>query len=314
MTFNASARTAHGSSRGRRTAALAALVGVGAGLVQLQAPAASAAVVGDAFANPRIIARSSDVDSLLDTTFFTAEPGEPKHANSTATRSAWYRWQSPVTGRVTFRTQGTTFDTVMSAYVGSSLDALTSVGENDDTVFNDGTVRQSQVSFPAVAGTTYRIAVDGFSSGNLGQVVLSWDANDSFSGATPLTGPVGTQSVRSDNTGSTKEPGEPNHAGSTGGHSVWFSWKAPASGKAAFSVGGGRLADSLLAAYQGNAVNALTKVAANDDAAPGVRTSAITFAAVKGTTYRIAVDGKRSDDSSPDLGDFRLTYSLKPAA
>ena len=297
---------------------VAALVVLGAGMAALPTPAATAAGVGDAFANPRLIARSTGVDDLIDTTGFTAEPAEPGHGGRQATRSAWFKWQSPVSGTVVFRTIDTGFDTVMSAYTGDSFKNLASVGENDDVTFPDGSNRQSQVRFDATAGVTYRIAVDGFTSTDFGKVVLSWDANDSFSGATPLTGPASTEhlTVRTDNTGATKEPGEPAHAGFSGGHSVWFRWTAPASGKAEFAVGRGQVRDTLLAAYTGSAVNALTQIAANDDVEPGLGVSAISFPAVKGTTYAIAVDGKHRDSDGavgPDEGVMSLLYSLAPA-
>ena len=47
--------------------------------------------------------------------------------------------------------------------------------------------------------------------------------------------------------------------------------------------------DSYIAVYTGSSVSTLTPVAANDDSC-GVQSS-VTFAAVAGTTYRIAVDG-----------------------
>ena len=62
--------------------------------------------------------------------------------------------------------------------------------------------------------------------------------------------------------------------------------------------------DTLLAVYTGTAVNALTAVAANDDE-PGLVTSAVTFSAVAGTTYQIAVDGFNGA-----AGDLVLTGAL----
>ena len=315
MNFHHSFRTA--ATRGRRALVATTVAGIGAAMLVAPSAPASAAGVGDNFSSPRIIARSTGVDQLTDTTSFTAEAGEPKHGDAVATRSAWFKWQSPATGRVTFRTQGSDFDTVMSAYTGDSLATLTSIGEDDDTTFNDGSIRQSQLHFDATAGVTYRIAVDAFGTG-FGKVRLSWDANDSFSGATQLSGPGAGQTgvIDTDNTGATKQAGEPQHAGLAGGQSVWFSWKAPATGTAEFGTARGKV-DTLLAAYKGSAVDSLTKVAANDDAEPGLGVSAISFTAVKGTTYHIAIDGKRPLDPtssvSPDEGPIVMGYSLTPA-
>ncbi|HAV64470.1 MAG TPA: hypothetical protein DCY13_19140, partial [Verrucomicrobiales bacterium] len=89
------------------------------------------------------------------------------------------------------------------------------------------------------------------------------------------------------NVGATVQPGEPNHGGKVGGHSVWFTWRAPASGVVTFSTAGSGF-DTLLAAYQGNAVNGLTLVAGDDDSG-GFLTSRISFNAQVGEVYHIAV-------------------------
>src|SRR5439155_22626 len=83
--------------------------------------------------------------------------------------------------------------------------------------------------------------------------------------------------------------GEPDHAGFAGGHSVWFRWTAPHDGRARVSVFTGTTWDSLLGVYTGASVGALTQVAANDDAPYG---SQVSFGALAGTRYWIAVDGK----------------------
>src|SRR5262245_59248541 len=49
--------------------------------------------------------------------------------------------------------------------------------------------------------------------------------NDNFSAPSQITGLTST--VIGSNVGATKEPGEPNHAGDSGGHSVWWMWTAP---------------------------------------------------------------------------------------
>jgi predicted phage tail protein len=87
----------------------------------------------------------------------------------------------------------------------------------------------------------------------------------------------------------TKEPLEPNHAGNVGGKSVWWSWTAPASGGMTIDTATSNF-DTLLAVYTGTAVGSLLRIAANDDA-PNLLTSKVTFTAVAGQTYQIAVDG-----------------------
>ena len=104
----------------------------------------------------------------------TKEPGEPVHAGNAGGASVWYRWTAPSTGLATFKTCSSNFDTMLAAYTGSSVGALTQVASNDDSWFGCSLfATQSRVQFLAVAGTTYRVAVDGL-DGATGTIVLEW--------------------------------------------------------------------------------------------------------------------------------------------
>lgn len=96
------------------------------------------------------------------------ETGEPAHAGNTGGRSVWWTWTAPSAGETRITTTGSSFDTTLGIYTGSSLNALTGVASNDDA---PGSL-QSTVQFTAAAGTTYRIAVDGFNAAS-GDVVLN---------------------------------------------------------------------------------------------------------------------------------------------
>lgn len=100
--------------------------------------------------------------------FATRESGEPRHAGRDGDSSVWYRWTAAVDSPVTIDTSGSSFDTVLAAYVGGSLSALTEVAANDDNASS----AQSLVQFRAKAGTTYLIAVDGARAGLTGFVRL----------------------------------------------------------------------------------------------------------------------------------------------
>jgi hypothetical protein len=217
----------------------------------------------------------------------TKETGEPNHGGNSGGHSIWFSWVAPGAGSVTVNTTGSAFDTLLAVYTGASVTALTTIASNDDA---NGTT-QSSVSFNAVSGTTYRIAVDGY-GGATGAVKLAWSqgaaasgpANDNFTSATVLSGPGSGTTV-----GATKEAGEPNHAGNAGGKSIWWSWTAPAAGGTTITTAGSTY-DTLLAVYTGSALGALTTIGSNDDA-NGTTQSQVAFTAVAGTTYRIAVDG-----------------------
>ena len=99
----------------------------------------------------------------------TKETGEPNHAGNGGGASVWYKWAASFSGRVVISTGGSNFDTLLAVYTGSSVGSLSTIASNDD----GGPGTTSQVSFTTSAGTTYKIAVDGY-SGHQGNLVLSW--------------------------------------------------------------------------------------------------------------------------------------------
>ena len=101
------------------------------------------------------------------------EAGEPNHAGNVGGGSIWYQWQAPASGTVSLDTRGSGFDTLLGVYAGTNVGALTVIASNDDEDFSGG-VLTSKVVFNVVAGTVYRIAVDGF-DGATGSVFLNWN-------------------------------------------------------------------------------------------------------------------------------------------
>ena len=110
----------------------------------------------DNFSSATELSGTSD-SGLANTALATSEAAEPSRVGQTAFRSVWWRWVAPASGNATITTFGSNFDTVLGVFTGSALGTLNLVAENDD---HGGFT--SQVSFNAVAGTTYHIAVDGF--------------------------------------------------------------------------------------------------------------------------------------------------------
>jgi hypothetical protein len=222
----------------------------------------------------------------------TSQPGEPSHAGQTS-HSVWWSWTAPYSGPAAVSTAGSSFDTVLAVYTGTSVSALGKIGENDD---GEG-LKTSAVSFTAAAGTTYMIAVDGFgdATGNItlavSQPAASGPPNDAFANRSTLSG--SNVSVSASNAGATRETQEPSHAGYEATKSVWWTWTAPSGGRVTIDTKGSSI-DTLLAVYTGSTLSQLGGVAA-DDQSGGNNTSQVRFTAVQGTTYQIAVDGWQGD-------------------
>ena len=143
-----------------------------------------------------------------------------------------------------------------------------------------------------------------------GTLSVTPPANDTFAAAKALT-PATAGTWKQGTVDASIQAGEPRHADAVGGNSVWFNWTAPSAGKLTVATANTTF-DSTLAVYTGGAVNALTRIAANDDvdAANGVFTSKLSNVPVTaGTTYRIAVDSWYGAPGALDL-----QWSFTPAA
>jgi hypothetical protein len=130
--------------------------------------------------------------------------------------------------------------------------------------------------------------------------------NDDFANAIALTTTTKISALAT-NILATKEPGEPKHAGNSGGHSVWWKWTAPSNGVVTINTTNSTI-NTLLAVYTGDSVSNLTQIAANDDNnSRGDGTSLVKTAALAGTEYEIAVDGKNGA-----TGIIQLNLSFVP--
>jgi hypothetical protein len=103
----------------------------------------------------------------------TAEANESASCLSVES-SVWFSWTAPNTGSVLANTTGSDFDTQLAVFTGSSLGSLNELACNDDIDPDNGNFA-SQVTFNAIAGTAYRIMVDGYQGavGNLNLGVSS---------------------------------------------------------------------------------------------------------------------------------------------
>ena len=197
VTFNGASASFTVNSNTQITATVPA--GATAGPIQALKPAgtatsASSFIVGtgaanDNFGNAQSI-RGNAGTVTGKNNGASKETGEPNHAGNAGGNSVWYVWTAPNSGNYRFDTSGSSFDTLLAVYTGASVGALSLVVSNDDF---GGTVA-SQVSFNAVASTTYDVAVDGY-GGATGNLVLNWAFTANLpviSGFIPASGGVGT--------------------------------------------------------------------------------------------------------------------------
>jgi len=102
--------------------------------------------------------------------YASIEPGEPKHAQvPTFDASVWWTWAPSLTTNVLIDVAGSSFDPVLAVYTGSSLANLTPVASSTNDTRNG---LQANVTFSAIGGVTYRIAISGFDTNGVGDILL----------------------------------------------------------------------------------------------------------------------------------------------
>ena len=291
---------------------------VPAGSVALHYSLSATPPANDNFANSQLLPGTKGQANAM-THAATVEAGEPAKAGSAGGRSVWYHWTPDANGQVTFDTMGIHYDSLLAVFTGADIAALTEVASNDDAL--GGAAFYSRVSFMASAGTTYHIAVDGFS--DLGGGVpadysafsLNWEQavgappNDQIAGATELVGNGGT--ITTSNVNAVFEQDEPVHSlffdSGGGGHvasmcgkSLWFKWTAARSRPVTIDTVGSSY-QPMLAVYTGTDFASLVRLTNNHDytlqislnafPTPQFLTNRLDFDGVEGTTYMICVDG-----------------------
>ena len=141
---------------------------------RIQIEAAYAQLAGGGSTGPanndfadRITLSGASASATGSNTGADKEAGEPNHAQSGGA-SVWWSWTATSSSRVTITTFGSNYDTLLGVYTGASVNALSTVGTNDDA----GRTLQSRVRFFPTPGVTYHIAVDGYNAAN-GDITLS---------------------------------------------------------------------------------------------------------------------------------------------
>ncbi|MCU0796311.1 MAG: Ig-like domain-containing protein, partial [Akkermansiaceae bacterium] len=201
-------------------------------------------------------------------------------------KSLWLGFRTAHTGVVTLNVSNGQFDFEVVVFEGSEKGQLKVVSHS---MRNGGFDRT--LSFLSKPNTEYRVVLDTFLTNP-----IRWEVdytlgppNDLFADSIPLSGDLFT--VTGYNRGASSELFERfrPHATRGRGKSVWWKWTAPFSGNFTINTSGSAF-DTVLAVYTGDSAQSLTEVAANDDRLPLDYSSQVSFSAVEGTLYHIAVD------------------------
>jgi len=173
-----------GSSRFRQFVA-GALLAEAAFAVLPMTTLAQSAPPNDDFGHAIVINGSSEVTNVVygSNTDASWQYGEPNHGGYSS-KSVWWSWTATSTRSISISPKAAVFDTLLGVYTGTAVTNLAAVSVNDDS----GSLQTSRVLFRAIAGETYRIAVDGFLSdtGNIQLTIapagintgVFWDAVD----------------------------------------------------------------------------------------------------------------------------------------
>lgn len=123
----------------------------------------------------------------------TAEAGEIVFA---APPSVWYSWSPPVDGTYKIDTEGSSFDTVLAVYEGTSLEDLELLEVNDDDFEIGGCCWSWVPLVDALAATTYWIQVSSFGESE-GSITLNWSPLIlGTNGADVITGTSADEEIR----------------------------------------------------------------------------------------------------------------------
>ena len=275
----------------------------------------------DEIASPRSIA-ALPFSEVTDTSFATSSASDPILCTGyRGSATVWYRFTAPASGRLTARTSGSSYDTVVSLFRGG-VEALQAVACNDDA---EQTL-QSVITADVVSGTIYYIevadysmsatsgrptplpksrgAVSARSGGTLALAVALASATTPTVVPTVTPNPTSVPPANDDASSPQLVPALPavivtTTLGSTlaatdpilctgyrGSSTVWYRFTAPMTGSLVLHTAGSSY-DTVLAVFtQEN--NALTLIGCNDDASNTLQ-SRLSLRVAGGQSYLVEV-------------------------
>jgi hypothetical protein len=281
--------------------------------------------INDDFANRKILYGNSvtDYGSNVNATLEENDP-DPfvvGTIDNYVGQNVWWSWTAPSDGTVVIDTEGSNYDSTLAVYRGDELSSLSFITQDDDS----GEGRSSKVTLRVLAGATYQIAVDGYSSTDglrfTGDITLNINfapytgqpANDTFDFRIGVQGSdyvLNTTVTRAFNF----EANEPVPATANADNTVWWTWTAPAEAGTLTITAKARGVSVItpnIAIFKGNSIDSLVPVAELTDVNHD-GTTELKIVVEGGQTYQIAVaDEVRVVSILPTVyEDCSFTFSL----
>jgi hypothetical protein len=120
--------------------------------------------INDSFASRLALSGNSGMLSAINL-LATKEVSEPLHAGNAGGHSVWWKFTPTFAGQLSVDTLGSTFSTLLAAYTGNNVSALTTIVSGNNSVL-----------LQVQANKEYEIAVDG-TNGASGNITLNWSLN-----------------------------------------------------------------------------------------------------------------------------------------
>jgi hypothetical protein len=105
------------------------------------------------------ISLSAPGSATADTRGATTESGEPRPTCGVAGKTVWYTLTPSTSQSVTITTEGSSYDTILAVYTGSSLGTLAERACNDQDPNLTSTPGTSKITLAVTAGQVYVIQV-----------------------------------------------------------------------------------------------------------------------------------------------------------
>jgi hypothetical protein len=190
------------------------------------------------------------------------------------------------------------FDTILAAYTGTAVNALTLLTSNDNCTTR-GAPGASCITFPVTKGTVYSLQVDGAGGAKGSFRITVAVAGDPVASPISVALPgLGVKALTATTVGATRETGEPVlFAGAGESASIWFSWIATRTGVLRVSTAGSPF-NTVLGVYNTTTTTdvptfgSLTLLGTNNNCGTSVLTSCVAVPVVRsGVRYLVKVDG-----------------------